>query len=370
MPSPLQTVKNYLGTHFKITDWEAVEIIFGCAAALYCPGEMLWLRFVGASRSGKTEILKAIQKHKDSESVGYLTPSAIRGGIKKTKGHRFLERLNGRRVITLDISAILTTRKDMRNEVFGALRMVKDGQFVSDFGSEEGHLKQDAKFDWILATTSAFEQSRVLDDQLGARFLDLWWRPADGEEMAIQAIENNSNLETIRKGLASHVIALLSEAKKKNDGADYLKHLDKKWLGKMADITAHLRSPVLKDRQGIVLSLPQREIGTDLGQSFQRIAGGLHLIGIDNYKPYMQRLARDCVPSIRRKLVTMLYVLPGDKSVANLKSAIKLPESTIRRHLEDLEALELVESKSTDYELKAKEKIRLIFESTSKYTYP
>lgn len=89
-----------------------------------------------------------------------------------------------------------------------------------------------------------------------------------------------------------------------------IEKLDKVWLGKVGNITALLRSPILKDRQGNIISLPQPEVGTDVAESFQKVALGLQLIGIDDYKPYIKRLARDCMPSIRKKLVSVLALIP------------------------------------------------------------
>ena len=79
-----------------------------------------------------------------------------------------LDRIAGKLVITKDIAAILTSRKDLREEIFGVLRGIKDGKLTADFGSDEGHLVQEARFDWILAATSSgIEQQRQLESLLG-----------------------------------------------------------------------------------------------------------------------------------------------------------------------------------------------------------
>ena len=100
MQETLNEVKATLRKHFEIKDWQGVEIIMAAAAAHYVPGEMLWLRFIGPSRSGRTELLRAITAHPDSAEIEVLTPAAFRGGFKK--GPKLLERLNGKQVITKD----------------------------------------------------------------------------------------------------------------------------------------------------------------------------------------------------------------------------------------------------------------------------
>ena len=112
-----------------------------------------WVEVIGTSRSGRTELLRAIAEHPDCAEMEVLTPAAFRGGLKK--GPKVLERINSKLVITKDIASILTSRKDLRTELFGVLRGIKDGKLTADFGSEEGHLVQEARFDWILAATSS-----------------------------------------------------------------------------------------------------------------------------------------------------------------------------------------------------------------------
>lgn len=144
MQETLEQVKATLRQHFEIKDWQGVEIILAAATAHFTPGEMLWLRFIGPSRSGRTELLRAIAEHDDCAEMEVLTPAAFRGGLKK--GPKVLDHINGKLVITKDIAAILTSRKDMRTEIFGVLRGIKDGKLTSDFGSDEGHLVQEARF--------------------------------------------------------------------------------------------------------------------------------------------------------------------------------------------------------------------------------
>jgi len=347
----LLTAEEVLNSNFTIVDWQVIRIIFSIAAALYVNGEMLWLRIVGASRSGKTEILRAIAAHRDTKEIGTLTPSAIRGGLKE-KQIKLLEEIAGYRVVTFDLAALLTIRKDARNEIFGLLRLVKDGRLVSDFGSLEGHLLQGTKFDWLMATTPYFEQVRVMESLLGERFIDLWWLPANREEMAIQAAENNPRLPEIRNTIADLVGKMLDKAKLRGSDIE-AGHIDNAWLGKVANIAALLRTPVMKDLHGNISTVPLPEVGTDLAQGFQRVALGLQLLGINEYEPYIIRLVRDCVPSVRRVLISVLINTPT--TADKLASETQLPVTTVRYHLDDLEALHVVtkHGNTNTYKIKA-----------------
>jgi hypothetical protein len=151
----LKQVEGKLREHFEITDWQGVELILATAVAHYTPGEMVWERVIGASRSGKTEMLRAISSHLDCTKVEAITPAALRGGFKTAP--KLLERMNGKLVVTNDFAALLTTRPDARNEIFGLLRPIKDGELHSDFGSDEGYLSQKAYFRYYSTNAESAE---------------------------------------------------------------------------------------------------------------------------------------------------------------------------------------------------------------------
>ena len=77
MEETLEQVKATLRQHFEIKDWQGVDIILATAVAHYIPGEMLWLRFIGPSRSGRTELLRAVAGHADCAEMEVLTPAAF-----------------------------------------------------------------------------------------------------------------------------------------------------------------------------------------------------------------------------------------------------------------------------------------------------
>ena len=334
----LSKVFEVLQSHFEVKDKMGFEIIFAVAAAHYVPGEMLWVRVYGGSRSGKTEILTAILKHPDAVPMEIITPASIRGGLKG--GHKLLKRIKDKLVITKDLASILTSKKEARNEVFGLLRGVKDGSLVSDFGTEDGFINQEAAFDWILGTTQAFAQYRQMEDLLGARFIDLRWLGGDREEAALRAAENNPVLGQIRDEIAKAVCDLLDKVKsrQKLDSVGMPSNL--RQIAQWADLTALLRSPIARSYQHRVKYIPMPEVGTDLAQGFTRIAQGLQLLGINDPQPYLVRLCWDSIPDIRAKVIEGL--LRGIRDTQSLSNELNVPWSTINLELEDLQLLRVV----------------------------
>lgn len=337
MQETLEEVKATLRRHFEIKDWQGVEIIMAMAVAHYTPGEMLWCRIIGPSRSGRTELLRAIAKHPDCVNLEYLTPAAIRGGLKE--GGKVLSRINQKLVITKDLATLLTTRSDVRTELLGLLRPIKDGKLVSDFGTKEAYVSQEVRFDWMIATTEVFERYRTFESLLGERFIDMRWRPGNREEMAYRAGLNNPFLETIiRPEIATCVCSLLTRAQE-TIGDIELTDSEIRIISGYADKTAKLRTPVERDRHRNVIAYPEPEIGTDLAQGFCRIVKGLKLLGLP-YENCLNRLLWDCIPGMRSQVIRCL--LKGQKDEVQIAATTNISQSGVSYILQDLRLLGVV----------------------------
>ncbi len=347
----LSTLFGVISQYFKSIDRQATKILMAVAIAHCVPGEMLWVRVYGASRSGKTEILRAIAKHPDSTEMEVITPASIRGGLDE--GHRLLERIKDKLVITKDLASILASKPQARNEVFGLLRSVKDGRLTADFGTEKGYLPQEVKFDWIIGTTPVFAQYKQMEDLLGARYIDLNWRTGNREEMASQAMVNNPILDTvIRPAIAEAVGKLIDQAKdsqrfKPAELNEDTKQIIMDW----ADLTALLRSPVARDFQHRVKFHPEPEVGTELAQGFERIAKGLTLLNETDIDFCIARLCQDSIPYERRELIDRLL----NGSVTS--------NANWHYSLEDLRLLGICEESNSNYWLKPelRDRISLLF---------
>lgn len=334
-------IEQSFAKYFDIQDWQGFRLLLGTAAAHYLLGEMLWLREIGASGAGKTELLRALIRSPGSTTMEVITPASIRGGLEG--GARLLARINGKRVITKDLAAIMVSRKDIRLEVFGLLRNIADGFLVSDFGTREGHIHQKVHFDWILATTAIVESQKQIEGMLGERFVDLRWIPGDREKMAFMAVRNNEKLPKIRAQLKEEVGSLMTEAQDlAESNPPKLDNEEIMIIAKMADAVALCRSPVnINAYTKHLESMPMPEVGTRLAQSFSRIAKGLKLLGINNWQPYIQRLAFDCIPSTRAAILKELQAKP--QTAKALSGKTRIPLKTVYYYLEQLELLEIVE---------------------------
>lgn len=329
--------KELLGHHLIIDDWDAVDLLMAIALAHKTKGNMIWLRLIGASGSGKTEILRTLLNLDEFCTAGEsFTPSAIRRGYKPDDKElpRMLERWNGKLVITKEFAPMLTKKPDERVEVFGLLRSVWDGSLDADYGSLEGHIHQKTHFDWILGSTGYIEQQRTLDILLGSRFIDLHWnKPNDRLEAARKAVFNDSILASIQYQLAESLHHLIRNSEVYDEIPN---DIELNWVVKIADVVCKARSVVYRDGQHEVLDVPETEMPTRLSQAFVRVIKGLYGLNIRNYKHFIRRLAFDCIP---RKRYEFIKGILNKESIETVSKRLGVTPKMVYYIREDLEIL-------------------------------
>jgi len=338
--------KKLFSNGLEIDDIQALDIVLAAAVSHKIPhSEMLWLRIIGASGSGKTELLRTMASQEGyCSTMESITPGAIRRGYvnkKATEVQRpLLDRLNGTLVITKEFAIILTKDMDTQKEIFGLLRGVHDGELDADYGSDEGHLHQSSHFDWILGTTQFVERQRQLETLLGSRFIDLkWGRPIEDDIAVNKAVDNDGNMKEIRdefnQAMTDIIINSVVYPKPKLD-----------YIAPLANVAALLRTPVERDtRTNEIYDIPDIELGTRFGQSMSRIARGLLMLGVPttDIKPYLVRLAMDCMNRKRRGVIQAW--LKGLTKQQDIADATNLSVSYINRTIEDLRILGWNDSK-------------------------
>jgi hypothetical protein len=310
--SPWSKVKRILRDNFNIKDYLAVDIIMAAAVSHYVTGEPLWLRYYGASRAGRTELLRAFRGHSDIADLDFATPASISGGFRE--GHLTLSRLNGKLVITSDLSSFYGLRPKEQKRLWALLRRVKDGSLVTDYNIDErDELRQEARFDWILSTTEEMlRENRQLDALLGSRFVDLMWHSGDRLEAGKQAQVNQPLLESkIRPELKEAVHEVMDKAKALVTLQQVNPVVDD-YFAEVANVVTQLQYQVKRDRYSkAILGIPATPYPTEMTQNFSKIATGFELLSrIDgtpyDYKPYIIRLAyggcvNRCVKRIKQR---------------------------------------------------------------------
>lgn len=154
---------------------------------------MLWVLFVGAPSSGKTELLKLIKKNRNVLSLDTLTQNSFISGERITKTNKvydLLDQLNNTCLVVKDWTAVFSTDERQTKKIVGDLVGIYDKSFEK-FSSARGKISYDAEFSHLGAITPAtLNKHHNYLNMIGARFLfySIPCLSKDAEEKSFTAI--------------------------------------------------------------------------------------------------------------------------------------------------------------------------------------
>ncbi|MCW3994900.1 MAG: hypothetical protein NWE98_01970, partial [Candidatus Bathyarchaeota archaeon] len=139
-PPSLEELRNAISRHIHLVDSNKDVIDFLIATGIerkYNPqGDAVWAYIVGASGSGKTEMMRLMEKWRYTYTIDELTQASFISGYKPEEGkYGIFEEFNNKTVYVKDMSDMLTGNKDERNAIFGKLRNAYDGYLEKGFGT-------------------------------------------------------------------------------------------------------------------------------------------------------------------------------------------------------------------------------------------
>ncbi len=120
------------------------------------------------------------------------------------------------------------------------------------------------------------------------------------------------------------------------------------WLAEIGDVVTRARSPV--SRGGYTREIqyvPDPELPARFARQLSAMQQGVLLVtgvdtaGITEVAP-LARVAWDCIPTVRRRILRILYERQGQLQTGQIAESAQLPSNTTRIYLEDLQALRMV----------------------------
>jgi hypothetical protein len=115
----------------------------------------------------------------------------------------------------------------------------------------------------------------------------------------------------------------------------------------IADLAAILRTRVPRDgyKGDLVEVIPGAESPTRLAGQLGQFCRGMRAVGVPDGAAwrFVERIGLGSIPPVRRSIVEALTPSGYPKATATLAARARLPETTVRRHLQDLDALGVVD---------------------------
>ncbi len=330
-------------------DHGMVEIVLGTVAANRLPGDPVWAWLVGPPASGKSETLASISRLPEVHRVSVFTEAGLLSGSPGEKGTGGLLREVGDQGLLVfnDLSVLLGEHGSMRPRIFALMRELFDGELTRQLGTEGGQrFRWRGKIGLLGAVTEAVD---VLDIGLMGERIAYFRLPSidvqEERQTGLFALENVGRQQEMRATIAETVerffaglvlpaeIALPDVA-----GQDRLVDL--------ATIGTRCRSSVVRDSYRREIDLvPQPERVPRLLAQLAQLRAGLLAIGVapDEAWRLLAKVAIDGMTGGRRRVLDTLTGRALDRSTSAVAGYARLPETTARRHLQDLTAIDVVE---------------------------
>lgn len=328
-----------------IEDFTPLEVVLGAKKGHQLGGESPWLLIVSPPSGLKTELLRSLYGAGGVYPLSELTARTFASGLDAPgKETSLLARLHDEVLVLKDFTTVLEMNRDERQAILAQLREIYDGRYDKVWGTGK-ELHWTGRLGFLAGVTPVIDQHHSVMAILGPRFLQLRPEQPDRLQVAERAMENSGSEGNMREELAAataqFLAGLSTKAPEVGDGVV-------KWLAKVADIVTKARSPVIRDGYRRELDyVPEPEGPARFARQLYTLAQGITLVNgrssaaIDDITR-VTRVARDCIPKVRQVAIQALLKAPEGLKTPDIAHSVQYSTATVRRALEDLQALELV----------------------------
>jgi len=313
---------------------------------------------ISGSGNAKTETVNSVSGVDRTIAVSTIaSEAALLSAIKKKPGATggILRRLGDQGILVIkDFTSIISGDRKARSQILAALREIHDGKWNRNVGADGGQtVSWEGRVICICACTTAWDSAYSVVAQMGPRFVNIRSSARTGREAAGQRAIRNTGAETaIREEISRVVAALIADARLEPRAAELTKDEEDRLIA-AADLVTLARTGVELDYQSNVIDAHEPEMPTRFAKQLVLIFRGALAIGIDRKSAMALalRCARDSIPPIRLAVLRDLAANDvEDCRVTEIAKRLRRPWMTIRRTLDALYVLRLVECVEADDE--------------------
>jgi hypothetical protein len=329
-----------------LPDPGALYVALATVVANRLPGDPIWLLLVGASSSGKTEILVSLAGLEEVTPAATLTEGALLSGVPKkeleagTRGG-LLRQVGEYGILTLkDFGSVLSMHREARAAVLAALRECYDGAWDRHVGTGGGRvLSWHGKLGLVAGVTSVVDRHHSVVDALGSRFVFYRIGIDDRAAQAKRSLKHRRRAAGMRDELRAAVEHFMGGLELPTE--DRLSEDDQRRLVELADFATLARSPVERDTYQTrdIELVPDAEAPARFVNVLAALLEGLRLLGLEDELAWslVRKVAFDSMPAQRRQVIEHLLEA-GSTTAKEAAVVLGVPTTPTRRTLEELEA--------------------------------
>ena len=343
-----------------LPDVECLSVLYGTVFANRLDGDPVWLFLVGPPGCGKSELLMSLSGAPLITAVTSITPKTLVSGAQGFGGQdpSLLPKLDGKVLVIKDFTTILDMPHNQRDEIFGQLRDIYDGE--TNFAWGTGQLKPYKSLFGILGgVTPVIELHGSANSMLGERFLKCRMpydnRIKSGDRLLRKTIGNIGKETGMHKELRAISQQVINISVDPHNPPEIPERIVTKLI-RLAQWVAAMRGGVHRERYTKVVEFkPTQEVPTRLAKQLARLGMGMaiyhgHMKVTEKEYQMVVSVARGTVPDIVEEIVKQLYLNSREDFVLTKQIAkwCRFPDSTIREKLQDLELLRIITREKTE----------------------
>jgi hypothetical protein len=351
-----------LSPYLHLDDPWVVDVALATVVANALDGDPLWVLLVSPPSSGKTELVQMFTTVPWCDWLAQITENTFLSGLQrrapsghsvKAPEHSLLFRWSDPRfrqgkppvrvMLVQDLTGLITTRREKRDEIFGQLREIYDGRLIKRTGMGDDLVWQ-GYLGLLGAVTPKYDEVAELYSVLGERFV--LYRPvrSDPAAEARAAMDRADEGTEWRHQIAAFAERMVPLAISRLD-AVRVPEWARDRLIDLAQLTAAGRATVTRKSDSKVIHvIAEPEGPARLVQQYEKVLCGVCAVrGVDEPGPeelaIVAKIARDTMPKAR--LVMLEALAEGARTRDDVVEQTRLPPSTCEYHLQDLVALKI-----------------------------
>jgi hypothetical protein len=233
--TPGAVLRATLAPYLHLDDPWVVDVALATVVANTLDGDPLWMLLVSPPSSGKTELVQMFTTVPWCDWLSQITENTFLSGLQRRTAsgnseraleHSLLFRWTDPRfrqgppvrvMLVQDLTGLITTKRDKRDEIFGQLRQIYDGRLPKSTGMGDD-LLWEGYLGLLGAVTPKYDDVAELYSVLGERFV--LYRPlrVNPEAEARAALEREGNGTEWREVVADVAARMVESATRRLAG--------------------------------------------------------------------------------------------------------------------------------------------------------
>lgn len=346
----LQDVRDAYRAYLLINDDDVIDAPLAARVAHdFTDAESIAIVIVGPSSSVKTEVVSPLGKAIKGHALSDLSSKTLVSGWRTSTGNAsLLNKLKDNVLVVKDLTTILSGRADERAKVLGQLREILDGSYQQEWGNGES-LDWTGKVSVVAACTPVIDAHYAAIAQLGTRFVYIRTAIDDPNAIAVKAMKDGAASKQARAKAAQVVVDFVAQFTPVALNTIALSDEHETELARWATYLATARTPVIRDPYGReivetpVVEGPARAVKQlhQFAAARARLDGRTAIEDVDI--ALARRIAWDSVPLVRARVITSVLKRRATLITEVADDVQRLGTTMIRRCLEDLYALGLLD---------------------------